>query len=311
MPMFLSPARFAAALTLTASAATAAAPIQARDDLGRVVTLAAPARRAVTLTPHATELAYAAGAGRYIAATVLGSDYPPAARALPVVGDGTRPDPERLAAARPDLLIAWQPAAAGSGAAGSGASDAALRFMERLGVPVYYSDPRTLAAIPDAVERLGVLFGTEPQAREAARALRGRLAALSARYAGRRPVRVFLQAGLEPVFTLSDASIVGDALRLCGGVNVFARMPALAPRVGLESVLAARPEAVIAGVMSPSDAARDLRVWQARGLPAARAGHVYGVDADALYRPGPRLVDAAETICAALDRVRAGDAKAE
>ena len=306
MPMFLSPARFAAALTLTASAATAAAPIQARDDLGRVVTLAAPARRAVTLTPHATELAYAAGAGRYIAATVLGSDYPPAARALPVVGDGTRPDPERLAAARPDLLIAWQPAAAGSGA-----SNAALRFMERLGVPVYYSDPRTLAAIPDAVERLGVLFGTEPQAREAARALRGRLAALSARYAGRRPVRVFLQAGLEPVFTLSDASIVGDALRLCGGVNVFARMPALAPRVGLESVLAARPEAVIAGVMSPSDAARDLRVWQARGLPAARAGHVYGVDADALYRPGPRLVDAAETICAALDRVRAGDAKAE
>ena len=36
--------------------------------------------------------------------------------------------------------------------------------MDKLGVAVYYSDPQTLAAIPDAVERLGVLFGTEAQA---------------------------------------------------------------------------------------------------------------------------------------------------
>ena len=40
------------------------------------------------------------------------------------------------------------------------------------------------------------------------------------------------------------------------------------------------------------------------GLPAAQAGHVYGIDADALYRPGPRLVEAAEQLCADLDRLR-------
>ncbi len=272
----------------------AAAAIQVRDDQGRAVSLAAPARRAVTLAPHATELVYAAGAGDRLIATIRGSDYPPAARQLPVIGDGTQPDPERVAAVRPDLLIAWQPAATAPLA----------RVMDKLGVPVFYSDPQTLAAIPDAVERMGALFGTEAQARPAAQALRARLDALAARHAGRRPVRVFVQAGLDPIYTLNDSSIVSDALRVCGGVNVFGQAPVVAPQVTLESVLAARPEAVLAGISRPEDAARNLAAWQALGLPAARLGHVYGVDADALYRPGPRLIDAAEAICADLDRLR-------
>ncbi|MDQ6215886.1 cobalamin-binding protein [Achromobacter insolitus] len=268
--------------------------VQVRDDQGRTVSLAAPARRAVTLAPHATELVYAAGAGDHVIATIRGSDYPPAARQLPVIGDGTQPDPERVAAVRPDLLIAWQP----------GAAAPLARVMDKLGVPVFYSDPLTLAAIPDAVERMGALFGTEAQARPAAQALRARLEALAARYAGRRPVRVFVQAGLDPIYTLNDSSIVSDALRVCGGVNVFGQAPVVAPQISLESVLAARPEAVLAGISRPEDAARNLAAWQALGLPAARLGHVYGVDADALYRPGPRLIDAAEAICADLDRLR-------
>ena len=122
---------------LAGSAQAQTAPIRVQDDRGRAVVLAEPARRAVTLAPHATELVYAAGAGDRIAATIRGSDYPPA-RALPVIGDGTQPDAERVTAVRPDLIIAWQPAAA----------EPLVRVMDKLGVPVYYSDPQTLADIP-------------------------------------------------------------------------------------------------------------------------------------------------------------------
>lgn len=285
---------WAPTLALSALPAHGASAIQVQDDRGRAVALQAPARRAVTLAPHATELVYAAGAGGFIVGTVLGSDYPTAARALPIIGDGTQPDAERVAAARPDLLIAWQPSAA----------EPLARVMDKLGVPVFYSDPLTLDAIPGAVERMGRLFGTESVANAAAADMRARLAALQARYAGRRPVRVFVQAGLDPIYTLNNASIVSDALRLCGGVNVFGQAPIVAPQVTLEGVLAARPEAVLAGVSRPEDTQANLAAWQAMGLPAARQGHVYGVDADALYRPGPRLIDAAETLCADLDRVR-------
>lgn len=281
-------------LALAAIQSASASPVLVRDDRDRTIELAGPARRAVTLAPHATELVYAAGAGGFIVGSVLGSDYPPAARALPIIGDGTQPDAERVAAARPDLLIAWQPSAA----------EPLARVMVKLGVPVFYSDPLTLDAIPGAVERMGKLFGTEPVANAAAADMRARLAALQARYAGRRPVRVFVQAGLDPIYTLNNASIVSDALRLCGGVNVFGQAPIVAPQVTLEGVLAARPEAVLAGISRREDAQANLAAWQAMGLPAARQGHVYGVDADALFRPGPRLIDAAETLCADLDRAR-------
>jgi len=290
----LTTAGLALMLALGPALARGAPAIQVQDDRGRNVALEAPARRAVTLAPHATELAYAAGAGDFLVGTVRGSDYPPAARALPILGDGTQPDAERVAAARPDLLIAWQP----------GAAEPLARVMDKLGVPVFYSDPLTLAAIPGAVERMGVLFGTETVANAAARDLRARLDALKTRYAGRRPVRVFVQAGLNPIYTLNDASIVSDALRLCGGVNVFGQASIVAPQVNLEGVLAARPEVVLAGVAGPEDTRANLAAWQAMGLPAARQGHVYGIDADALYRPGPRLIDAAESLCADLDRVR-------
>jgi vitamin B12 transport system substrate-binding protein len=283
-PVVPSSAPSATTPAITPAAAPAGTAIHTQDDKGRPVSLAAPARRAITLAPHATELVYAAGAGDYLAATIRGSDYPPAARQVPVIGDGTQPDAERVAAVRPDLLIAWQPSAA----------QPVVRVMDKLGVPVFYSDPLTLAAIPDAVERMGVLFGTQAQAQPAAAQLRARLDALAARYAGRRPVRVFIQAGLDPIYTLNDSSIVG----------VFGQAPIVAPQVNLEGVLAARPEAVLAGVSRPEDTARNLAAWQALGLPAARLGHVYGVDADALYRPGPRLIDAAEAICADLDRLR-------
>ena len=290
--------RLAAVLACAAAATQAAAgPITVRDDQGRAVTLAAPARRAIAIPPHATELVYAAGAGRYLAGTALGSDYPAQARALPSIGDALRPSLESAAALRPDLLIAWQPAV----------PDPLGDLMRRLGVPVYYSDPRTLAAIPDAVEAMGRLFGTEDRAVPAAAILRARLAALSARYAGRAPVRVFVQAGLQPIYTLSGASIVSDAVRLCGGVNVFADAPVLAPQVSPESVLAARPDAVLVGTLNDGDTRASRQAWRQRGLPAALQGHVYGLDADALYRPGPRLVDAAEQLCAALDPLRGPD----
>ncbi|WP_459616790.1 cobalamin-binding protein [Bordetella sp. 2513F-2] len=286
--------RCAAALLLAACTGAAAAPVQVEDDTGRTVTLAQPARRAVALAPHLAELAHAAGAGAYLVGAVRGTDFPDAARQLPSVGDGLRPDAERVAALRPDLLLAWQP----------GALHTLSPILGSGGTPVYFSQPRTLDDIPSSLLRLGRLFGTEAAARAEADRLQARIDALTARYAGHAPVKVFVQAGEIPLYALGDGDIVGDLLRRCGAVNVFGSLPRAAAEVSVESVLAAAPDAIVAGTGSAADGARIRQAWQARGAPAARAGHVYAVDADALYRPGPRLVDAAEQLCAMLDDAR-------
>ena len=261
---------------LAGSAQAQTAPIRVQDDRGRAVVLAEPARRAVTLAPHATELVYAAGAGDRIAATIRGSDYPPAARALPVIGDGTQPDAERVAAVRPDLIIAWQPAAA----------EPLVRVMDKLGVPVYYSDPQTLADIPPRWNGWASCSAPGPGS------ARRQGAARTAGPAGRAPCRPPAAAGLHPGRAGSHLHAESDQHRQ--------RRPALvrrrqrlrrlarggAPGVA-GSVLAARPDAVLAGVSRQEDKANNLAAWRKLGLPAAQAGHVYGIDADALYRPGP------------------------
>jgi hypothetical protein len=77
------------------------------DASGTGIRLAAPARRIVSLSPHITELLFAAGAGDRVVGTAEYSDYPPAAKVLPRVG-GHSLDLEAVVALKPDLVLGWQ-----------------------------------------------------------------------------------------------------------------------------------------------------------------------------------------------------------
>ena len=73
------------ALTLCLGLATAGPASAAHtvwDDLSRQITVRDPPLRIVSLTPGATEMLFAAGAGTQVIATVEYSDEPPAARRL-------------------------------------------------------------------------------------------------------------------------------------------------------------------------------------------------------------------------------------
>ena len=286
---------FLVAVLAAGCCSAGAAAIEVIDDNGRAISLAQPARRVITLTPHVTEMVYAAGAGQRIVATVTASDYPPEARALARIGDGLQPDPEKVAAYKPDLVVGWLPSQADA--------------LEALDVPVFISAPRVLDDIPDSIETFGVLLGTVDVARARADDLRHKLEALAPGAASpqAKPVRVFVQNGTEPDYTLGADHILTDVIALCGGVNVFADSPMAAPRVSPEGVLAAAPDVIIVGrpgaaAGSPDPAA--LEYWKSLGLPAALAGRVYMFDADTIYRPGPRLIDAAPQVCRAIRQAR-------
>src|SRR5581483_7437187 len=96
-----------ATLALACRAGSRPAPgggLRVVDDAGRTVALAGPARRIVSLSPAITELVFALGAGERLVGRTTWCDYPPAARAVPSVGDGLNPSVEAVAARRPDLV---------------------------------------------------------------------------------------------------------------------------------------------------------------------------------------------------------------
>lgn len=279
---------------LLLAALSSEAAITVKDGGGATITLEKPAQRVVTLAPHATELVFAAGAGGRVVGASDYSDYPPAAKAIPRVGSSRQIDTERLLALRPDLIVVWQ----------GGNAERQLEPLRRLGVPIYQSEPKSLDDIADELERLGRLTGTEASARPAAAALRARLAALAGRYRGRAPVSVFYQVWDQPLYTLNGRQIVSDAIRLCGGVNVFADLPALAPAVSVEAVLEKNPEVIVRGGQG-GEAAAGLAMWRRTpALLAVQRDNLYTVHSDLMTRAGPRMVDGAEALCALLDQAR-------
>ncbi|MBN4667751.1 cobalamin-binding protein [Pandoraea nosoerga] len=285
-------------LAAAAIAPGAQAAIAVTDDTGATVTLAAPAQRIVSLAPHATELLFAAGAGDRVVGAVAYSDYPEAARRIPRVGDNSALDLERILALKPDLLVVWM----------HGNSHRQVEALRQLKLPVFYSEPKHLTDLPDAIERIGTLAGTPAKAHASADAFRARYEALRRQYASRAPVTVFYQVWTQPLMTLNGTHMVSDVIRLCGGVNVFADEAPLVPRVSVEAVLAKRPEAMFTATPGATQSDKPLatldtwRKWPQ--LPAVAHNNLFGIDGDLINRPGPRILDGARVMCEDLDVAR-------
>lgn len=280
-------------LALGAWSAALAAAVTVRDDAGRELSLAAPARRVVALAPHLAELVFAAGGGDRLVGVMRYTDFPPEASRLPVIGDAFAVNLEAIAALKPDLLLVWQ----------SGVNPRQQQALSDLGVAVYDSETDTVEGIAATLNRLGRLLGTEPAADAAARDVRTRWSALRTRYATRAPVRVFYQLWDEPLMTVNRGHLIDQAITACGGVNVFAGEPTLTPTVSWEAAVAANPQLVVTGA-SRDEPAR-LGGWRrfAR-VDAVRRQQLVALDSEAMARMSPRFIDAAQLLCEAIDRAR-------
>ncbi|MYM90459.1 ABC transporter substrate-binding protein [Rugamonas sp. FT82W] len=281
-----------AGLTVLAMTANASAAITVRDDDGNVVTLQKPAQRVIAMAPHVTELLYAAGGGDKIVGAVTYSDYPEAAKKLPRVGDNRQVDMERIIAMKPDLIVIWM----------HGSSERQIETLRQLNIPMFHSEPTKLEGIADNVQRLGQLMGTESVAQPAAAEIRQKFAALAKQYSNRPPVRMFYQVWDKPLYTLNGTSIVSDAMRLCGGVNIFADLKVTAPVVSNEAVLQADPEAIF-GTSEKNYGGVSL--WRPyTTMKAVRNDNLFTLDGELLNRAGPRMVPGTAALCEKLELAR-------
>jgi len=289
-------ALFAAAIVFvstspsTTASTTTSATVSVVDDSGNTVTLTAPAQRIVSLAPHATELLFAAGAGNQMVGVSEYSDFPAAAKQLPSVGGSGQLDIERIASLKPDLIVAWS----------SGNNRRQLARLRKLGLTVFESEPRNFEAIADSLERLGALVGRD-EGRLHAQQFRQQVQTLEQHYAGRSPVTVFYQIWSAPLMTLNDAHIVSQAIRLCGGVNVFGQLKPLVPTISREAVLTANPDVIIVS----DEKGNGLERWRSfKRMQAVASGNLMTIDGGIMNRAGPRVIEATRTLCEQIDDAR-------
>lgn len=289
--------RGALGLALVSIAAVSSARDHSRcavDDRDREVCLYNAAQRIATLSPGATELTYAAGAGEQVVAVVSYSDYPPEAKQVTSVGSHTRIDLEALVGLAPDLVIGWV----------TGNPTEQLETLEALDMPVFYIEPRDVEGVATAIERLARLAGTEAAGQDVADNFRQTMGEISARYGDREPVTTFYQVWDEPLMSVNNQHLIGQMVEMCGGRNVFGEQARLVPRIDDEAVLAANPEAIVAGGMGEENR-HWLTHWeQYSRLTAVAEDNLFFVPPSLIQRPTPRLMEGAQILCEKLETAR-------
>ena len=272
----------------------ALAQVQTVDDLGNRVVLPHPARRIVSLAPHNTENLFSAGAGQWLVGAVEHSDFPPAASAIPRIGNYKQINTEALLALRPDLVVVWA----------SGNPPALLAKLEKLGLTLFYSEPKTFPQVVDNIRRLAILAGTEKHTPANLKKLLAQYAKLKDEHRGLTPVSVFYQLWNEPLITLNGNQLVSHAIEACGGRNVFADLPMLAPRINVEGVLAQDPEVILLATHDGKNNAWAQRWTRWKNLRAVKNRHIYAVDGNLLHRHTARFLRGMQRVCEILDQVR-------
>ena len=254
--------------------------ITVTDDTGRTVSLGAPAQRIITLSPHTTELVFAAGAGDRLVAVAPYSDYPPRATGLPSIGGLGGLDREQLLALAPDLVVAWN----------SGNRPADLAWLADAGIALYRSEPWALDDIADNLIALGRLAGSNKQARQAAARYRQALADACPHPAA-PPLPTFIQLAAKPLLSVGGGHWLNQAVARAGLHNIYADQSGHALVVGEESLRAASP-AVLLYLAYPG----------ATPVPLPDPPLAIGLDPALWARPGPRLPAGIAALCRALPR---------
>ena len=289
--------KFALLIIIFLVPALACADIKVVDDAGRTVVLHQPAKRVISLSPHITELLYAAGAGERVVGVVSFSDYPPQAKKLPLIGSNDKFDLEAIVSLKPDLIVAWQ----------NGNPKSQVEQLIKLGFKVYITEPREFEDIAKDIKQIGQLLGTQRIADQAAANFSRELQDIRRQYAGRAPVRVFYQVWNNPLFTVNGEHLISKVINLCGGVNVFSDLRVLSPQVSIESVIAKNPDVIFYGSHETrEDWALGWRQW--KNIKAVANQHLFGIHADLIVRHTPRILQGAKQMCEALDQVRASQA---
>ncbi|HEX6261465.1 MAG TPA: ABC transporter substrate-binding protein [Actinomycetota bacterium] len=256
------------------------------------VTMDERPERIVSLSPTATEMLFAIGAGDQIVAVDDQSNYPPEAPVTDL--SGFEPNIEAIAGYEPDLVVI-----------SNDISDL-IASLEGLDIPVLLQPAaEDLQGTYEQMEQLGELTGQPSGASDEVREMQAAIDELLEEVPEfvRAPTHYF---ELDPTFfTVTSDTFVGQVLAMIGMQSIADEAEGASsgyPQLSSEFIVAANPDFIFladtkcCGESAESVAARPG--WD--GIQAVQEGNVVALDDDVASRWGPRVVDLLEVVVEAV-----------
>ena len=252
---------------------------------GRQLTIQQVPRRIASLSPGATEVLYAVGAGPQVVATDLQSDSPPEAESTTRL-DAFQPNVEAIVGVEADLIIIAVD------------QDNIVEALDNLDKTVLFLEvPDTIDGVIEQVRLLALVSGHESEGERLVQEMEGRIEAVTDKLADvLEGPRIYHELD-NTFFTVAPESFVGDFYRLLEARNIAEGAPSAYPQLTQEQILDRDPEVI---VLADADAGESAETVKARpgwsAISAVKNDRIYVVDPDLISRPSPRVVDGLEEL---------------
>lgn len=244
-------------------------------------------QRIVSLSPSATEILFAVGAGDKIIARTDFCNYPEKAQEITAIGgfDRNSISLEAIIAQKPDLVYAKKSM--------HGYLEEALT---KYGITVYMSVAESIEAIFAEIEDIAKITGNIPQGQELIAEMQTSLAMVQARVENKTPLNVYWEVWNAPYMSAGKSAYISEVIEMAGGKNIFLDIEQAYPVVSEESIILRKPDVIIApdGTGKTVDEIISRAGWD--GIPAVQNLNIYFLDADIISRQGPRVVLAVQMI---------------
>lgn len=274
-----------AAPATTTPSPSPAFPATVTGSDGKSVTLAAAPQRIVALAPSFVEVLYAVGAGDSVVAVDDNTDFPPEAAAKTKIS-GFQPSVEGIADQSPDLvIITYDP---------GGLREA----LGRLNIAVLnLNAPESVQGTFDQIQLLGQATGHQDEAEKLVSDMRAGVDAITAKLADVQQGPTVFHELDSTYYTAGPGSFVDDLYTTLKASNIAAGTGQAYPQMSAEAIILGNPQVI---VLADEDAGESPQTVAARPgwgqIAAVQNQRVYTVDPDIVSRPGPRLVDALQTL---------------
>jgi iron complex transport system substrate-binding protein len=261
---------------------------QVTDEIGRSVNISPNPQRIVSLAPGITETLYALGLADKIVGVTSFCNWPHSALQKQQIGGFINPSIEQIVSLKPDLIIATA----------DGNRQDTVRQLERIGLPVYVTNPSDTTGILTSISRLGEITARKNAAAILVRQLQKRLSNIEAQIRHKSKPRIFFQIGLEPLITVGGKTLINEVIERAGGINMASSDTARYPRYSPEGIMAGSPDIILfAPMANDKEFIAVKKFWrQFEEVPAVKNNRIHPIDTDIIGRASPRIVDAIETI---------------
>ncbi|TMR09403.1 ABC transporter substrate-binding protein, partial [Nonomuraea zeae] len=260
------------------------------------VTLAKKPERIVSLSATHTETLFAIGAGPQVIAVDDQSNFPPEAPKTDL--SGFKPNVEAIIAQKPDLVVL------------SDDLDKVVAELGKVNVPVLLQPAATkLDEAYEEITELGAATGNKAKADEVVSGMKSAMAKLAAEAPKDKQLTYYHELDQTP-YAATSQTFIGQVYGMFGLTNIADKAPDAAggyPKLSAEFVAQADPQLIFLADVKCCQQNKDTLAkrpgW--KNLSAIKNDQVILLDDDLASRWGPRVVQLAESIGAAVSKAGA------